>query len=126
MSVNGDNLVPVMATTLYCSFHEIAVYDLPAEIDYILATTSAEQIHYIGHSMGTVVFWIAMSEFPQYNSKIHSMFALGPVAFLNGTVSPIRHFSEIATELEVRVLWSGFMNQDSIMMFLIRKLSGFN
>lgn len=85
-----------------CSFHEVGLYDVPSEIDYILATTGKEGIHYIGHSMGTVVFWIAMSEHPEYNSKIHSMLAMGPVAFLNGTVSPIRHFAGIATELAVR------------------------
>ncbi|CAL8120119.1 unnamed protein product [Orchesella dallaii] len=81
------------------SFHEIGYYDLPAYIDYILTNTGEPELFYIGHSMGTIAFWILMSEHPEYNSKIHSMFAMGPVAFLNGTVSPIHYLADISTEL---------------------------
>jgi len=34
------------------SWHEMGVYDLPANFDYILGTTGAEDLYYVGHSMG--------------------------------------------------------------------------
>ena len=39
----------------YWSFgiHEPATFDYPAAIDYILNTTSQEDIYYVGYSMGT-------------------------------------------------------------------------
>jgi len=35
------------------SFHEMAKYDVPANLQYILNTTGASQVIYIGHSQGT-------------------------------------------------------------------------
>lgn len=32
------------------TFHEMGKYDLPANIDYILAKTGYDQLHYVGHS----------------------------------------------------------------------------
>ena len=59
--------------------------DLPAVIDYILETTGADQIFYVGHSMGTTMFYVLCSELPEYNSKIRAMFGLAPVAFMPNT-----------------------------------------
>lgn len=35
------------------SFEEMGIYDLPAEIDFILEKTGQEKLSYIGHSQGT-------------------------------------------------------------------------
>ncbi|KAL5288763.1 hypothetical protein ACFFRR_009149 [Megaselia abdita] len=69
------------------TFHEMGKYDLPAMIDHVLNTTKHEQLHYIGHSQGTMTFWIMCSERPEYNKKIKLMQALAPVAFLNNCKS---------------------------------------
>lgn len=37
---------------LHFSFHEIAIYDIPATIDFILMKTRQEKLYYIGHSQG--------------------------------------------------------------------------
>jgi hypothetical protein len=37
------------------SFDEMAKYDLPASINYILSKTGQEQIYYVGHSQGTTI-----------------------------------------------------------------------
>ncbi|XP_055375743.1 lipase 3-like [Condylostylus longicornis] len=71
------------------SFHEIGVYDLPAMIDYVLKNTTREKLQYIGHSQGTITFWIMCSEKPEYASKIISMNALAPVAYVSHIRSPI-------------------------------------
>jgi lysosomal acid lipase/cholesteryl ester hydrolase len=65
----------------------MGVYDLSAEIDYILTNTSAKHIQYVGHSMGSTMFYVLMSMKPEYNAKIRHMVALAPVAFLRNTKS---------------------------------------
>jgi len=56
--------------------------DIPTWIDYILNLTSQPNLHYVGHSMGSTAFFIAMSERPEYNQKIDTMFALAPALYL--------------------------------------------
>ena len=38
-----------------CSFDEMAKYDLPATIDFILKKTGQDQLRYVGHSQGTTI-----------------------------------------------------------------------
>lgn len=84
------------------TFHEMGVYDIPKTIDYILDTTSFKQLHYIGHSQGTVVFWIMGSEKPEYMDKILFMQALAPVAYLKHCKSPVVNFlAEFHTSVSV-------------------------
>ncbi|KAF6208088.1 hypothetical protein GE061_016538 [Apolygus lucorum] len=64
------------------SWHEMGYYDLPSMIDYVLAKTQQNRLTYVGHSQGTCVFFVMGSTRPEYNEKISSMFALGPVASL--------------------------------------------
>jgi pimeloyl-ACP methyl ester carboxylesterase len=70
----------------------MGVYDLPAVVDYILNTTGEHKLYYIGHSMGTTMFYVLLSERPQYNSKIRAMFSLAPVSFTAHITSPLRDF----------------------------------
>lgn len=51
-------------------------------IDYALAHTGKERLHYIGHSMGTTSFFTMASLRPEYNEKIITMQALAPVAYM--------------------------------------------
>ncbi len=48
-------------------------FDIPACIEYVLAMTGQSKLIYIGHSMGTAVFWVAMITNPQLNAKIELM-----------------------------------------------------
>lgn len=77
---------------MHYSWHEMGVYDLPAVVDYVLNVTGEQKLHYIGHSMGTTMFYVLMSERPQYKSKILAMYSLAPVAFLLHMASPLRAF----------------------------------
>lgn len=38
-----------------CSFHEMAMYDLPAAIDFVLQKTGQQQLHYVGYSQGCTI-----------------------------------------------------------------------
>ncbi|KAJ2950012.1 hypothetical protein O0L34_g11349 [Tuta absoluta] len=70
------------------SWEEIGLIDVPAMIDYALATTNKTRLHYIGHSQGTTVFWVMGSLKPEYNDKIISMQAFAPVAYLEYHKNP--------------------------------------
>ncbi|GLH01221.1 Lipase 3 [Gryllus bimaculatus] len=63
------------------SFHEMGIYDLPAVIDYVLNTTGASQLHYVGHSMGTTMFFVMASAKPEAAAGVASMHALAPVVY---------------------------------------------
>lgn len=75
------------------TFHELAIYDLPAMIDNILRFTSKSKLHYIGHSQGTTTILILLSERPEYNRKIQSATLMAPVAYLGNLKDP--HMSSI-------------------------------
>ncbi|XP_065225625.1 lipase 1-like [Planococcus citri] len=60
------------------SYHEIGIYDIPASIDYVLNKTNHEQLFCIGYSIGNSVFYIMLSELPQYNDKIVAQISLAP------------------------------------------------
>jgi pimeloyl-ACP methyl ester carboxylesterase len=82
----------------------MGTFDVPAEIDFILRTTGQEKLFYIGHSMGTTMFFVMMSQRPEYNKKIHAMIAFGPAAFFTPTKNPIYYAIQSTSErfLEVK------------------------
>ncbi|XP_021951739.1 lipase 3 [Folsomia candida] len=82
------------------SWNEMGIYDLPANFDHILAITGAEKLYYIGHSMGTTMFFVCMTERPEYNSKVALMSALAPVAFTQNMISPLRFIAPFSTQIE--------------------------
>lgn len=73
----------------FCSWHEIAIRDLPTMIDYILKTTGHEKLFYLGHSQGTTSFFAMSAQMPEYQNKVHAMFAMAPVAYCGKMTSPI-------------------------------------
>lgn len=75
--------------TTFFSWHEIGVYDLPANIDYILNATGQNKLFFIGHSQGTTSFFVMASERPEYNDKIAMMTALAPAAYLGNIKCPL-------------------------------------
>lgn len=96
------------------SWHQIGQFDLPAMIDYALASTGQSALHYIGHSQGTTSFFVMGSERPEYNAKIRSMHALAPVAFMSNLVSPF-----------IRAI-SLFVDQIEVIIFVLKRLSIFS
>lgn len=87
---------------VYASWHEMGTIDLPDTIDYILDNTGEPDLNYVGHSMGTAIFYVLCSEKPEYQNKVRSMAAMAPIAYLNHVKSPIMTFlSSIADPLAV-------------------------
>uniref|UniRef100_A0A8B9G8R0 Lipase n=1 Tax=Amazona collaria TaxID=241587 RepID=A0A8B9G8R0_9PSIT len=70
-------------------FHEMAMYDLPATINYILQKTGQEQLYYVAHSQGTTTGFIAFSSIPELDRKIKMFFALAPITTSSNVKSPL-------------------------------------
>ncbi|BFF97705.1 lipase 3 [Drosophila madeirensis] len=62
-------------------WHEIGTIDVAAMIDYIIEETDFPKVHYGGHSQGTTVYMVLLSERPEYNDKIATGHMLAPCAF---------------------------------------------
>ena len=76
-------------------------YDIPAAIDAILEWTKTEKLYYIGHSMGTTMFWVALNEHPTLKEKIKLMIGLAPVAKVKNMKSPLRLLAPFVREVGV-------------------------
>uniref|UniRef100_G1P0R4 Lipase n=2 Tax=Myotis lucifugus TaxID=59463 RepID=G1P0R4_MYOLU len=62
------------------SFDEMAKYDLPSIIDFIVNKTGQEKLYFVGHSLGTTIGFAAFSTMPEVAQRIKMNFALSPVA----------------------------------------------
>ncbi|XP_015266042.1 PREDICTED: lipase member M-like [Gekko japonicus] len=71
------------------SFHEMAIYDLPAFTDFILQKTGQEQFYFVAHSEGSTIALFAFSVLPQLASKVKMLFALGPSYTLQYSIAPL-------------------------------------
>lgn len=76
-------------------------YDVQANIDYILNETGQSKLIYIGHSMGTTIFFMAMANHPQLNDKIELMIALAPVASMAHLKSPLKKLAPHVNAIQV-------------------------
>ncbi|XP_036779970.1 lysosomal acid lipase/cholesteryl ester hydrolase isoform X2 [Manis pentadactyla] len=77
------------------SFDEMANYDLPASIKFILNKTGQEQVYYVGHSQGTTMGFIAFSRIPELAEKIKMFFALAPVTSVAFSTSPLTKLGQL-------------------------------
>ena len=74
------------------TFHEMAQYDLTANVFYVKNMTSFEKIDYIGHSQGTVQYFIQYTLNPHFiEENIDRFVALGTVVNIFNTVCNIHN-----------------------------------
>ncbi|KAM7072816.1 lipase member J isoform 1-T1 [Molossus nigricans] len=71
------------------SFDEMAKYDLPASIEFIVKQTGQEKIFYVGYSQGTTIAFITFSTIPKIAERIKIHFALAPVFSVKYVKSPL-------------------------------------
>lgn len=84
------------------SFHEIALYDLPALIDFVLGEVKQEKLHFVGWSGASTDFFILGSEKSSYMSKIISAQMFSPGAYFTFAKSPLfRLFTTYPADLNV-------------------------
>ncbi|XP_046378395.2 lysosomal acid lipase/cholesteryl ester hydrolase-like [Haliotis rufescens] len=82
------------------SYDEMAKYDLPAMIDYIVQTTGQPQVHYVGHSQGTLIGFAGFSQNKTLGQLVKTFIALAPVATVGHIKSPLRLLAPFSKELK--------------------------
>lgn len=94
------NFINILMFTF--SWHEMGVYDLPAALYYVSnMTQSPGEIIYIGHSMGTTMFFVLSSVRPQVAKNVKVMVALAPVAYMTHIRSPIKYLAPFVFDFQV-------------------------
>uniref|UniRef100_A0A8C0RPB6 Gastric triacylglycerol lipase n=1 Tax=Canis lupus familiaris TaxID=9615 RepID=A0A8C0RPB6_CANLF len=101
------------------SYDEMANYDLPASINFILNKTGQKQVYYVGHSQGTTLGFIAFSQIPELAAKVKMFFALAPVASIQFSTSPLSRLGELPEFLLKDLLGSKeFLPQSMLLKWL--------
>ncbi|ELR16428.1 hydrolase, alpha/beta fold domain containing protein [Acanthamoeba castellanii str. Neff] len=64
------------------TYDEMAQYDLPANINFVLATSGAATLAYVGHSEGTIQAFAGFSANNSIADRVDVFVALAPVAYV--------------------------------------------
>jgi len=86
------------------SYDEMAQYDVPNMIDYVLDYTNHEKLAYVGHSEGTTQMFAAPTFNSNINDKIAIYGALAPVAYVHhckSTLIDLMSYMNIAVYFEI-------------------------
>lgn len=91
---------------MFFSVQDVAFYDMPAIIDYILNLTGQHNLYFLGHSIGSTAGLILCSMKPEYNSKIKLHLALAPLVYSTHPLNlPHRILTTSALYLSVSYLF---------------------
>ncbi|XP_064094091.1 gastric triacylglycerol lipase-like isoform X1 [Macrobrachium nipponense] len=82
------------------SIDTCARYDVPAMLQYVRTQTGVNQLNYIGHSMGNMLFFAMMSIHPHINSWIRAMAGMGPVAYMYHGHAQLGFLAPVTDKLE--------------------------
>nr|CAI5829899.1 unnamed protein product [Callosobruchus analis] len=101
----GHVSIPVQSPHYWnFSFHEMGTRDLPAVLYYVSNTTNQlGELIYVGHSMGTTMFFVFSSLLPQAAKNVKLMVALAPVAYMTHIRSPIRYLAPFSSDIDVSI-----------------------
>jgi lysosomal acid lipase/cholesteryl ester hydrolase len=70
------------------TFGDMAQYDLPAYLDYILKRSDYDKVFYVGHSQGTTQFFAAADVLDGLEDRIAGFVALAPVMYIGNIYNP--------------------------------------
>eukprot|EP00877_Chromochloris_zofingiensis_P014376 jgi/Chrzof1/9192/Cz03g39100.t1 len=73
----------------YFGLDELALIDLPTQIDFMLSSTGAKKTAFVGHSQGCSLIYMLLAKMTEYNDKISVVAQWGPVAFVKYFRSPL-------------------------------------
>jgi len=99
------------------SWDEMAEFDLPAMLTYVLNYTEEDRIFYAGHSMGTTTFMAMATKRPDIQDHILLANLLAPVAYVGHMKSPIRYiapFEETVKQLIYSAKWGLFLPSNNV------------
>uniref|UniRef100_A0A8C6XBR6 Lipase n=1 Tax=Naja naja TaxID=35670 RepID=A0A8C6XBR6_NAJNA len=105
------------------SFDEMAKYDLPASINFVLNKTGQEQLFYVGHSQGTTIGFIAFSAFPELAKKINMFFGLAPIMNVKFSSSAMAKLGELPELLLKEIFGTKqFLPQNALIKWLATRV----
>jgi len=87
-SMSNNHFTPKQPGFWNFTWDDMAQYDLPANINYILSVTKQNQLYYIGHSEGTTQAFAGFLD-AKLASKVKLFVALAPVAYIGNMKSEI-------------------------------------
>ncbi|KAM3183753.1 hypothetical protein ACTXT7_009753 [Hymenolepis weldensis] len=110
------------------SWDEMAKYDLPAFIAFILEKTSVNKIYYVGHSQGAQIALAKFNVDAALRDRIAAFVALAPVAYLGNIRSPIHYIVPFCKSFQMaRYILGGkgrFLPSNGLIQFLSLFLCG--
>ncbi|BAS88371.1 triacylglycerol lipase 2 [Oryza sativa Japonica Group] len=71
------------------SWDELSSKDLSAVVQYVYSQAGQQKMHYVGHSLGTLIALAALSDQQQQIGMLRSAGLLSPIAFLDKMSSPL-------------------------------------
>jgi pimeloyl-ACP methyl ester carboxylesterase len=82
------------------SWDEMAQHDLPAMINFALKTSKADQLYYVGFSLGTTTAFAKFSQDKELAKKIRKFYALAPMANVGNIKGPLRWMAPLTGAME--------------------------
>jgi len=73
------------------SWDEMAKYDLPTSLSYVLQKTGAEKLFYVGHSMGSTTYLVMNSLNQTWADRVELATFFAPVAYVDHMISPLKY-----------------------------------
>jgi len=113
---------------------DMARFDLPAEIDYVLAVSGAKTLTYLGHSQGTSVAFAGLALNQTLASKVDLYIAMAPVVFAYYVKPQLRVGNETLVRLLAKVPVSAvemllghhdFLPQNALAKYMCYKFPSF-
>lgn len=89
-SRNHTTLSPDDRRFWWWTFDEMAAFDLPAMVQQVLSTSGAQQLIYVGHSLGTTIGFAGLSTNEWLSEHIRLFVALAPTAKWGQIEGPLR------------------------------------
>lgn len=95
----------------------MGIFDLPAALDFVSKKTARPgEIIYIGHSMGTTMFFVYSSIYKNAKDTVQKMVGLAPAAYMGHVRSVIKYLAPFANNLEVN---NHFLSDELIFKIII-------
>ena len=86
------------------TWDEMAKYDLPTMLDYVMNVTGKEKIQYVGHSMGTTTFMALNTMDQSWADKVELAVLLAPIAYVEHMASPIKYLVPFLGVIDVSLM----------------------
>ncbi|XP_062520508.1 gastric triacylglycerol lipase-like [Corticium candelabrum] len=99
-STNHTKLSPKDKIFWSWSFDEMARYDIPAMLYYVMNHTNQSEVFYAGHSQGTIIAFAGFSINPELASHVKTFYALAPVARVSHIEGLLKYLSYFTPEID--------------------------